>query len=748
MHIKNNLTLLLLAFLVAETAYSTSMSSGSADRSIIPSQISLTRFKTGSPAVALPKIGAEKTIQVETSQPLTKKTGSVDPKSVSKSANKARGQSKLATIQTGSSTFGVQTVAARSNSKVIQRRLNKISRLRSQYVAAEKALIMGKRIEYGLLLSKLRNYPLYPYLVKKDYSKRLKSVSDKTLQRFLKKYGTTIPGQQLRFAWMRMLAKQQRWSMITKVHRPSRSHQQTCLYKTALYKLNRKRQAFKNMSRIWLTHRRLSSACQYMVGRWHASGKLTTQLVWNRAAILFSKRRLRNVSSVIQYLPASERRWLRVWSNIRRNPAKITDKSLLTSKHPVARRILAYGIKRLARSKPDEAAIFWKRNAKKYKFTAHENAQIVHQIGMTYAYRGKLTALKWLSKVPESAANDKLKAWRVRVALAHKKWPQVIYWINKLKSKDYTGPRWTYWRARALEATGKKSLARKLYKRVAIDRSFEGFLAADRLRVPYSFQSRKLSFPKRELLMTESIPGILRARELFFTGNIREARREWYYTIRKFKELDLRRAALLAHRWQWHDRAILTLGKSSYRDDLTVRFPLKHKSMVIKRANHSKIEPAWAMAVIRRESAFQVTARSGVGARGLMQLMPRTARYVARKLKIRMRTAHLRRPKLNITLGVSYLRYQLDKFSGHPILATAAYNAGPHRVTKWLKQRGLRSADIWVETIPYHETREYVRNVMAYIAIYERRMGLKERRLKFRLKPVSEGSIAKTDVNF
>ena len=734
----------ILTFLLINAAHATNMSSGPADRSIIPAQTRLTLFTSDAPLTVNSTAGesSTKTVPARTVDTNTR-TVDTNTKPGGKSPTKKTPEVKN---QQARSQTRLETVAV--DSMGLQARLDRIARQRSQYLAAEKALILGKRIEYGLLLSKLKDYPLYPYLVSKDYSNRLKKLSRRKLEKFLEEYGRTIPGYQLRYRWVRLLAKQQRWSMITKVYRPGRSRQQLCLYKTALYKLNRKKQALSNMTWLWLTHRRLPPSCKFIVDRWHASGKLGRNLVWKRISLMFNKRRARNALSLKAYLPAKERYWLSLWYNVHRKPVKISQKSLLQSKHPIANRILVYGIERMARSKPKDAALFWKRNIRKNRFSAYQTMQINHRIGMTYAYRGEYKALKWLARIPEKFANNKLKAWRVRIALAHKKWPEVLYWINKLKSRDYTSPRWTYWRARALEATGKKSLARKLYQRVAKDRSFEGFLAADRIKVPYSFQNRKLYFPKSQLLQTESHPGILRAREFFFLGFIREARREWYYTISKFKELDLRRAAVLAHRWHWHDRAILTLGKSRYRDDLSLRFPLKHRSMVIKRATHSKIEPAWAMAVIRRESAFQVSARSGVGARGLMQLMPRTARYVARKLKIRMRTSHLKRPALNIRLGVSYLKYQLDKFSGNPVLATAAYNAGPHRVTKWLKQRGLRSADIWVETIPYHETREYTRNIMAYIAIYERRMGLKQRRLKYRLKPVSENSIAKTDVNF
>ncbi len=727
------------------------MSSGSVHRSVIPTQSALRQFD----AKPLVMNKARSASAVKKHLPIDSQTISATS-SKSVTASKIRAKTpravtsqepqkiKLARLQPAKTEIQVLT----ANNISTRNRLRRIARQRNQYRAAEKALILGKRIEYGLLISKLKDYPLYPYLVSKDYSARLKSLSHTKIKRFLKLHGTTIPGVRLRFSWVRLLARQQRWEKIIAVYRPTTSRQQRCLYNKALYKTNKKRQAFSSMKKIWLTHRRLPSDCNFILTRWHASGRLTTALVWARVELMLAKKRSRHILTLKKYLPSSKRHWLTTWHNIYRKPIKIADKKLLSSKRPIARRILAYGLKRLARSQPQDTALFLRRNIRKNTLNAYQTAQIHRQIGMTYAYRGKYESLQWLSKVPEKYASDKLKAWRVRVALAHKKWPKVLFWIDKLKSKDYKSFRWTYWRARALEATGKKAKAYKLFQRVAKDRSFEGFMAADRIRVPYSFQSRTLHYSKSQLLLTESKPGILRAREFFFLGNIRAARREWYYTIRKFKELDLRRAAVIAHRWHWHDRAILTLGKSSYRDDLRVRFPLKHKSMVIKRSKDLQIEPAWAMAVIRRESAFQVSARSGVGARGLMQLMPRTAHYVARKLKIKMRTAHLKRPALNIRLGVSYLKYQLDKFSGHPVLATAAYNAGPHRVTKWLKQRGPRAADIWVETIPYHETREYTRNIMAYIAIYEQRMGLKLNRLKHRLKPVSVRAIAKTGVNF
>ena len=247
---------------------------------------------------------------------------------------------------------------------------------------------------------------------------------------------------------------------------------------------------------------------------------------------------------------------------------------------------------------------------------------------------------------------------------------------------------------------------------------------------------RPLDFEQEELSSLNNIPAFVRARELFVLERTTDARREWQWAVKDMSKAELLKAASLANQWGWYDRAIMTVALARYWDDLELRFPLAHQKLVVSQAKRRNINPAWAFAVIRQESAFSPDARSHAGAMGLMQLMPRTARQVARNLKIRMRSkSDLLNVKTNIRLGVGYLKKVYDRFDGHKVLATAAYNAGGHRVKQWLPEES-QDADLWIETVPFSETQDYLKRVLTYTAIYEQRLGMMTVPISQRMTPI------------
>ena len=197
-------------------------------------------------------------------------------------------------------------------------------------------------------------------------------------------------------------------------------------------------------------------------------------------------------------------------------------------------------------------------------------------------------------------------------------------------------------------------------------------------------------------------------------------------------------AARLAHEWGWHDRAITTMARTRQRDDLRLRFPLAHREQIEAAADANGIEPAFAFAIIRQESAFTPDARSPAGALGLMQVLPRTARQVAERMGLRFsRSRELLNVATNLRLGMAYLGQMLRRFNEHPLLAAAAYNAGQYRVDKWIRRDHIIPADIWLETLPVAETRNYVRNVLLFTAIYQQRLGQTPERLHKRMMPIT-----------
>jgi len=364
---------------------------------------------------------------------------------------------------------------------------------------------------------------------------------------------------------------------------------------------------------------------------------------------------------------------------------------------------------------------------------------VLQSIGLHAALLSHPQAAEWLAAVPTTAANADIRQWRVRTALGNEDWDGVLHWIEELTPTERQSDNWRYWRAYALDAKDRSGDAFTAFARLSEERSYYGFLAADRLQRPYRMNDARLDHQQSQLDTVEHIPGIVRARELYLAGKHTEARREWFHTTGSLPPGQLKLAALLAHRWGWHDRAILTASQAGYWSDLTLRFPLPHREAIFTYASQYDLDPALIYGVIRQESAFMEDARSPVGALGLMQLMPATGKRTARALKIRYRGSQaLLHSDQNIRLGSAYLNKLLQRYNGSPVLAAAAYNAGPHRVSRWLPTDHSVPASLWVERIPFRETRSYVRRVLAYATVFEWRLERPLTRLSERMPAIQQ----------
>ena len=297
---------------------------------------------------------------------------------------------------------------------------------------------------------------------------------------------------------------------------------------------------------------------------------------------------------------------------------------------------------------------------------------------------------------------------------------------------------WRYWEAIALLRSGKLFEGRGALEELSEERSYYGFLAADELGADYALDTMALAASDVALAEIASNPGIIRARELFLVGLDGSGRSEWQATIRYLDADEKLQAAILADRWGWHSRAISTLASIGEYDDLTIRYPLPWQEQFETYSSAASIDTTWAYGVARSESLFMRDARSSAGAIGLMQLMPRTGRMVARQINLHYTGLYtLTNPESNIRLGTSYLGQMAERFGGHRVLATAAYNAGPHRVEAWLPEKGAEDARAWIENIPFNETRKYVKRVLSAQAIFHWRMTGQQRRLSEGLQQVT-----------
>lgn len=619
---------------------------------------------------------------------------------------------------------------------------------RKLYQDAEQALNAGQLAEYRHLANRLQDYPLYPYLQFAEIQRDLGHADDKTVHRFLQEHTGTPLAARLQYLWLKTLARQQRWqSLVDNFYYTSDTALQ-CDYVTALLRSNQHDKAFSMLEGLWMTGQSLPNNCDTPIETWHRAGALRQDLVWERIRLAMQGRRTSLALYLARYLPDAEQYWVRMWAKVRRDPEYVVQvhERFKHSDTQTLRWVLAEGLQRMARNNPADAAHLWHTWRDHFEFSTLEKDRIERRLTLALVKSDPKAGKRWMADLELDADDNRINQLYILNAMQDQDWDTSLEWMNRLADTEKHSDRWRYWRGRALEGQGQLEEARAIYLLNADSRSYYGFLSADRAGMGYRFGHRPVHNNHKDLIAVEQVPGILRARELLALNRMVDARREWHHALQGFDRTQLLSAAQLAHQWNWHDRAIMTLAQAEYWDDLEKRFPLAHQTSVINYARQKRINPAWAFAIIRQESAFSDDARSHAGAMGLMQLLPSTARQVARSLRIRFSSHDLLNADTNVRLGINYLREVSDRFKDNKVLATAAYNAGGHRVSQWLPSEGMVPADVWIESVPFNETRNYLKRVLTYTVIYEQRLGQQPVSLLERMLPIpGEPTVVSSD---
>ncbi len=608
---------------------------------------------------------------------------------------------------------------------------------RALFLQAEQAIKQGDATRYQRLIRQLHNYPLVPYLELARLRHSLAHARPGEVRRFLQQHAGTPVADLLHRDWLDLLARKRRWQLYLADYVPQRSIQRQCHHLRALIETGRAREAWPKVEKIWLHGRSRPRACDPVFAAWERAGKRTVELTWQRIGLAMKAGQIRLARYLGKKLDSSEHDWVERWIRVHRHPEAILDDPGFRTSHPWRETILLHAITRQARKDGLATLHLWRAVRKHYPFTREQRHAIARRIALALDHDESEQAYAWILSVKPGADDIRLYTARLNAALLRRDWQQLLADLPNWPTDEHDSERWQYWMARALEGTGRLEAARAFYRRLAKNRSYYGFLAADRIGAPYYLLDRQTPADPAAITQVRRLPGVRRALELHALSRNGAARREWHYATRRMDRRTLQAAALVAESANWHDQAIFTLARTDYWDDLQLRFPLQHREIVIDHSRQNALDTSWIYAVIRQESAFMSDARSQAGALGLMQLMPATARTLARRKPGlgRLSGGRLLDPAFNIRLGSTYLKELKEKLADNPVLATAAYNAGPRRVTRWLPPYPLE-ADIWVELIPFRETRRYLRRVMSYTVIYDKRLGRNPRRLKERMKPV------------
>ncbi|MFC6979834.1 transglycosylase SLT domain-containing protein [Microbulbifer taiwanensis] len=609
---------------------------------------------------------------------------------------------------------------------------------RDKLQAARLAIARGDQASLVKLKRELKDYPLLPYIDYWAITRKLSRLPYEEIDEFLADNQDTAVGDWMRVRVLRELGSRERFRAYLKYYRPEKITRSSlrCHYANALARHGDKQEAYQLVEELWLVGSSQAEECDAVFARWMKDGKLTRELAWRRHYLAVESGNLDLATYIAGKMDGTHERMAKLLRSVHRDPDQLLDYSRFIGEKPQNheqeyRSIVLHGLHRLARKDAASAEQAWQRYQASYLFGDSERDEILRDLAYQYARQDQLESLRKLVKEQKFADAYSIE-WLARQSLRELDWEQVAFWIDRLPEKEQQQDRWLYWKARSLEelyGKGRADSAVPLYRKAAEERSYYGFLAADTLGQKYSFVDRPAPVTPKQVEQMAARPAMQRARELQAIGELYHARREWNYATKGMSHEELLTAGKLASSWGWYHKSIQSVLAADYLDDLELRFPLAFADIVDdvgkRMGKKSALDPYLIYAVARQESHFSHDAKSHAGALGLMQLLPSTARATARRAGVRYRRSwDLLSPSTNIALGSFYLNSLLNRFDNNRFLAAAAYNAGPTRVAGWLKEtKNQLPYDVWIETIPYSETRRYVQNVLAYTVIYAYRSG-------------------------
>jgi len=559
---------------------------------------------------------------------------------------------------------------------------------------------------------------------------------DARIADFLARYPGSRMAESLRADWLKSLGAREAWPLYVaefpRLVKPDAAHQ--CYFHRAEWTQGN-RTRLREAVALWFTGRDMPSACTPMFEQLIEQGLLREEDIWLRVRLALEAANPNVARIVANALPAPQRPESTMIDQALRDPARLLNAgNTLDFSRRGDREVALYALDLLARRSSEEA----ERALRKWapQFSAEEVRVAWARLATWAARRHEARALSWFQQAGMATVNDFQREWWARAALRASDWQAVRRAIDSMGEAVQSQPVWRYWRARALQAAGQRVPANAIFLDLSREHHYYGQLAQEELGPVAQAPVINIKVGGDDIAAIARQPGIARALALYDLGLRQDASQEWTWTIREFSDPQLLAAAELARRMEWYDRAINTAERTRDLHDFELRFVAPYREQAQKAARENGIDEAWVFGLMRQESRFINVARSGVGASGLMQIMPATARWIARRLGIkRFDTKEMQDPARNIQFGAYYLKHVQDTLGGSPVLATAAYNAGPGRAQRWRDARPMEAA-VYIESIPFAETRDYVKKVMSNAMYYAARFGQPSVLLKDRLGTV------------
>ena len=595
---------------------------------------------------------------------------------------------------------------------------------RSLYRAALDDLSRGRTTAFRKKQEALSGYVLAPYL---EYRYALRHISQHNLadiERFAEQHPTLPAAEHLRRAYLKNLARRrapQRFLAAYPEGHAGMNAELMCFHARALYATGQAEAAFAAAERLWLVGRSQSKECDPIFERWRKTDAFTQQVVWRRITLAVEANQTRLARYLTRYLSGTLKERADALITVHANPRLIARTDRYAGESSEARYIIQHGLSRLARREPEQAVSLWNDYQNRLPFTEPEAELIERQVFAAHARQGVFPPGDF------TTADDELILALADAAVREQEWPQAERWIDELSESERHKPQWQYWLARSLVANhGDSERAALTYASLAERRTYYGFLAADHVGKLPALVDESQPVDETVLESLSAVPNVARAIELLAVGDRLNARREWNRAIEDASTQQERRLLGYAALHLGELRlAISTANRADLLNEVTLRFPTAYMQQFRTASTETDLPIPLLLAVTRQESAFDRTARSSANARGLMQLLPSTAATVARRLnESAPSTTLLYQADTNVRLGAHYLAWLGARFNEQTPLITAAYNAGEHRVDRWIRDQDGLPMDIWIERIPFRETRNYVKNVLAFRQVYSKLLGV------------------------
>lgn len=609
------------------------------------------------------------------------------------------------------------------------------------FVAAYEAFDGGDAAQLDRLAARLQHSLLEPYVTYYQLRLNLETADPAAIARFLARPPDTPLIDRLRGAWLKQLGKNQQWDAFDAEY-PKLLNGDTELTCYALQSRLRsqQQQALQEVRKLWFSGTGRPDSCGDLFEAAIAAGVISERDIWQRLRLTLEAGNVSLAKQLAARLPLPQAPDPAALTRAYRDPERYLIRARLNKHASEGERAVAlFALQRLAKQLPELAYRRW-RGIERY-FPKAEQQYFYGWLGYEAARELDPHALGWYKKAGDVSLTESQLAWRTRAALRAHNWHEVWASIHEMEPEQQRYRTWRYWKARALKALGHRAAADALFGALSGEYNFYGQLAAEELGSAPGAAIMTADYRPNQAAIAsiEALPGIRRAVALYRMDMRSDAFREWAWAVRGFDDRQLLAAAEVARRHQMYDRAIGTAELTQQLHDFNLRYLAPYRAELEPHIRETGLDEAWVYGLMRQESRFVTRAKSGVGASGLMQIMPSTARWLARKMGMRdYRQSLLHELDTNLRLGTYYMKTVLSKFDNNPVLASAAYNAGPSRARQWRGEKPLEGA-IYVETIPFDETRDYVRKVMSNTVYYAKLFGQPASSLKQRLGVIAPG---------